>query len=143
MPNPFIGPVVALVAWSIVMMVWMFIARSIGMQGIDPKIAGKPGMRGVDLEGVVADKYQWPAHNYMHLMEQPTLFYALCLALAIAGPADTLNVKLAWAYVVLRVLHSLVQATINKVMTARFPLWAISSIVLAVMTVRAVMQVFQ
>ena len=75
-------------------------------------------------------------------MEQPTLFYALCLALALAGPADALNVQLAWAYVGLRVLHSIVQATINKVMTARFPLWFISSIVLGVLTVRAALLVF-
>src|SRR5437868_15343510 len=99
MTSPILAPVVALVAWTLVMLLWMFVARGIGMKGVDPKIANKPGMRGSDLEGVVPDKYQWPAHNYNHLMEQPTLFYAVALVLAVAGAGGGLNLKLAWAYV--------------------------------------------
>ena len=55
------------------------------------------------------------ADNYNHLHEQPTIFYALMFFAAMTGGGDATALKLAWAYVILRVLHSLVQATINRV----------------------------
>ena len=78
----------------------------------------------------------WKAHNYMHLVEQPTLFYAIALTLAIGNSGGGYNEMLAWAYVGLRVAHSLVQTTIN-VITYRFILWVLSSLALAGLTVQA------
>ena len=78
----------------------------------------------------------WKADNYNHLLEQPTIFYAVCLTLAFVDAGRAAMQGLAWAYVGLRVAHSLVQATVNKVMI-RFTLFAAASLVLLVMTIRA------
>jgi len=129
-------PLAALVAWSLVMMLWMVVARLPAMRakGISLRTAvgGRPGV----LDGVIDDKAQWKAHNYIHLMEQPTLFYAIALTLALIGEGDGLNAQLAWAYVALRVLHSLVQATVN-IIRYRFVLFSLSSLVLVALTVHA------
>jgi hypothetical protein len=129
-------PVAALVAWSLVMMIWMVAARLPAMRakGINLRTAvgGRPGV----LDGVVDDRAQWKAHNYIHLMEQPTLFYAIALTLAAIGEGDGLNAQLAWLYVGLRVIHSLIQATVN-VIRYRFVAFMLSSIVLVMLTARA------
>jgi hypothetical protein len=78
---------------------------------------------------------RWKADNYNHLMEQPTLFYAIAIVLALVEP-DATNRALAWGYVGLRVAHSLVQALVNKI-EVRFGLFALSSLVLIVLSVRA------
>jgi hypothetical protein len=137
MENPdILLPVAALVAWSLVMMAWMVVSRMPAMRakGIDIRTAvgGRPGV----LDGVVDDKAQWKAHNYIHLMEQPTLFYAIALTLALIGEGDGLNAQLAWLYVGLRVVHSVVQATVN-IIRYRFVLFALSSLVLVALTVHA------
>ena len=70
-------------------------------------------------------------------MEQPTLFYAICFALALLGGGDiSINVWLAWAYVAFRIGHSLVQATVN-VVRWRFLLFMAASICLLGLTVHA------
>jgi hypothetical protein len=97
---------------------------------------GLVGSRGADLEGVIDPQVQWKAHNYAHLMEQPTLFYAICLSLALMEMGGGLNLVLAWAYVGLRVAHSLVQATTN-VVRVRFALFLLSSLALVALTVHA------
>jgi hypothetical protein len=129
-------PVAALVAWSLVMMLWMVAARLPAMRakGIDLRTAvgGRPGV----LDGVIDDRAQWKAHNYIHLMEQPTLFYAIALTLALIGEGDGLNATLAWAYVGLRVVHSLIQAIVN-VIRYRFIAFLLSSIVLMMLTAQA------
>ena len=85
---------------------------------------------------------RWKADNYNHLMEQPTLFYAVAVTIAVAGAAaSTIDVGLAWAYVALRVVHSLIQATVN-VVEARFLVFAFGSLVLLALTVRAAILVF-
>jgi hypothetical protein len=81
------------------------------------------------------------ADNYNNLMEQPTLFYAMALTLALLGAGDGLNTGLAWLYVGLRVAHSLVQAMVNVLM-ARFAIFMIASLVLLAMSVRAALIVF-
>ena len=73
--------------------------------GID--LTSVVGARGANLEGVVPDKVNWKAHNYAHLMEQPTLFYATVIILGVIGQGDGLNLQLAWAYVILRIAHQL------------------------------------
>lgn len=79
---------------------------------------------------------RWKADNYNHLMEQPTVFYAVALSLAILGEGSGTNATLAWAYVALRVVHSFVQTTINKI-EVRFALFFVSSLVLIALTVNA------
>ena len=132
--SPLLGPVVALVAWSLVMLVWMYVARVSAMKraGISPK--GKRGTRGLD--GVIPDEANWKAHNYTHLMEQPTIFYAIVFALVLMGFDHPINVYLAWAYVALRIVHSLIQATVN-IVTVRFAIFALSSLCLISLTIHA------
>lgn len=134
-------PVVVLAAWTMVMWLWMYATRipAMGKAGVD---AGKlQGGTGKDLDAVLPANIQWKAHNYNHLHEAPTVFYAVAIVLAIVGEGDGLNATLGWAYVALRVLHSLVQATVNKVMV-RFGLFALSSLVLIALVVHAAMAVF-
>jgi hypothetical protein len=134
--NAILGPVVALVAWSLVVMIWMMAARLPAMKrkGIDLAKArgGRPGV----LDGVIEDQAQWKAHNYIHLMEQPTLFYAICLALALLGAGGGIDTTLAWIYVGLRVAHSVVQGTVN-IIRYRFALFVLSSLVLVALTLHA------
>ena len=92
---------------------------------------------GADLEGRADPRVQWKAHNYTHLMEQPTIFYAIVFALALMHMDQSINVWLAWGYVILRILHSLVQATINVVMPWRLGLFFLSSLCLLGLTVHA------
>jgi len=131
--SPILAPVVALVAWSCVMLVWLYATRLPAMRQAGISLKGRVGTRGSSLDGVVPDRVQWVSHNYNHLMEQPTIFYAVALAAALMGRGDGLNLWLAWAYVALRVLHSLVQATTNRVLY-RGRLFLLSSMVLLALT---------
>lgn len=134
-------PLAVLAGWTMVMWIWMYVTRIPAMNkaGIDSK--NLVGGSGKDLDAVIDPKVQWIAHNYNHLHEAPTVFYAVALALALIGQGDGLNAELAWAYVVLRVLHSLVQATSNRVMI-RFALFALSSLALMALTVHLLLAVF-
>jgi len=134
--NTLIAPVMALVAWSLVIWLWMYVQRMPAMTkaGIKPQDARFPG----SLNGL-PDMARQAADNYNHLMEQPTIFYAAALAIQVAGHGDALAVKLAWAFVGLRVLHSLVQVTVNIVLV-RFLLFSLSTITLAWMVVRELMK---
>jgi hypothetical protein len=129
-------PVVALLAWTMVMWVWMYATRIPAMlkAGLDAK--GMVGTTGASLRAQLPDNVSWKADNYNHLHEAPTLFYAVAIVLAIIGQGDGFNTTLAWAYVVLRVLHSIVQATWNKV-AVRFALFALSSLVLMALILHA------
>ena len=89
----------------------------------------------------VAVEVQWKAHNYNHLHEQPTVFYAVALLLAMIGQGEGMNALLAWMYAGLRIIHSLVQVTANRVMV-RFVLFAISSVVLIALIFHAALAVF-
>src|SRR3982751_3488047 len=113
--SPILAPVVALIAWSLVMLVWMYAARIPAMRRAGISLKGRRGTRGGALEGVIPDEANWKAHNYAHLMEQPTIFYAIVIALILMGFDHPINVYLAWAYVGFRVVHSLIQATANVV----------------------------
>ena len=133
-----IAPVMALVAWSLVMWVWMYVQRIPAMQkaGIKPQDARFPGSL-----DVLPDAARQAADNYNHLMEQPTIFYAAALAIQAAGHADGMAVHLAWVYVGVRVLHSLLQVSLNLV-PVRFLLFVASTGELAAMVVRELMRVF-
>ena len=135
MPSPILGPIVALVAWTLVMMIWMYAVRLPALgRAID--VRRWHGGTGAQIEAMLAPKVQWPAHNYNHLTEQPTLFYAICLALALINFGGGLNLWLAWAYVALRVLHSIVQATWNRVVV-RFAIFVLASLCLVALTLHA------
>ena len=127
-----IAPVLALVAWTFVMWVWMYATRLPAMQAAQIDLA-EVSRTGAKLE--LPPEVARVADNYNHLHEQPTIFYALALATQIAGAADGVAVALAWTYVASRVVHSLVQATRN-VIPVRFAVFAIGSIVLMALLVR-------
>ncbi len=129
------APMLALIVWTLIMLVWLYALRIPAMRaaGVDArKIKGKETMGAL---ASIPPRVHWPADNYNHLHEQPTLFYALMIYSYLVGVADTLNVGLAWTYVALRVVHSIVQATTNFV-PLRFALFSLSSIVLGVIAVR-------
>ena len=131
-----LAPAAVLVLWSIVMLFWLAATRlpplfkQPGGMG-----AAKPGGRGADLEGVLPDNTQWKSHNYTHLMEQPTIFYATVLILALMG-ANAGDVAIAWGYVGLRIVHSIWQATVNKV-SVRFALFVASTVCLILLAIHA------
>ena len=120
-----LAPAAVLVLWSIVMLFWMGFARLPAIGKMGGLGNAKPGGRGQDLEGVLPDPINWKAHNYTHLLEQPTLFYATVVILAIVGPSNA-DIAMAWGYVGLRVIHSLWQAMVNTV-SVRFTLFLLST----------------
>ncbi|APW74222.1 MAPEG family protein, partial [Sphingopyxis granuli] len=134
--NAILGPVATLALWSMVMWVWMYATRIPAMSRAKIDAAKMVGGTGKNLDEVLPAEVQWKAHNYNHLMEQPTVFYAVALALAVGGLGGGLNAQLAWAYVGLRILHSLIQATVNRVMW-RFAVFALASLALLALGVHA------
>ncbi len=136
MYSPILAPVVALVAWTLVMMIWMVVTRFAAMRRKGISLKGRVGSRSGSLEGVIEDEVNWKSHNHTHLHEHPTLFYAVALALALMDFGGGINLWLAWAYVGLRIAHSLVQATVNIVLY-RFLLWILSALCLIGLTVHA------
>jgi hypothetical protein len=134
--SPILAPVVALVAWTLVMQLWLYVVRFREMKRAGISLQGRRGTRGNALEGVIPDEANWKAHNYAHLMEQPTIFYAIALTLAFMNFGGGINYWLAWAYVGLRVVHSLIQATVN-VVTWRVLVFTLSSLCLLGMTTHA------
>ena len=136
-----LGPVVVLAGWTMVMFLWMYATRIPAMQRAKVDPGSMVGGTGKDLDAVLDAKIQWKAHNYNHLHEAPTVFYAIALTLAMIGQGDNLNATIAWVYVGLRIAHSLVQATVNRVMV-RFGLFVLSSIALIMLVVHAAITVF-
>ena len=132
-----LAPAAVLVAWSLVMLFWMAFTRfpAMGKSGMDLKTA-KPGGRGQDLEGVLPDSVQWKSHNYAHLMEQPTIFYAAVVIIAVMG-ANAIDPLVAWIYVGIRIVHSIWQATVN-VVSIRFALFVLSTVALVYLAYRAI-----
>lgn len=134
--SPILLPVVVLVAWSVLVMLWLVVTRFAAMNRKGISIKGAVGTRTGSLDGVLDDQAQWKAHNYNNLMEQPTIFYAVALTLALIGEGGGLNETLAWAYVGLRIVHSLVQVTVNVVLY-RFLVFTLASVALIWLTVNA------
>ena len=134
-------PIVALAAWTMIVWIWMYVTRipAMGAAKIDSK--NLVGGTGKSLDDILPAKVQWVAHNYNHLHEAPTVFYAVALVLAIIGAGDGLNTTIAWGYVALRVVHTLVQVLGNRVMV-RFAVFALSSLCLMALTLHAGIAVF-
>ena len=119
------------------MQIWMYATRFPALRRKGISLKGRRGGKGTQLDGVLEDEVQWKAHNYNHLLEQPTLFYAIAISLALlGGDGFQLNVILAWAYVALRVVHSLIQTTTN-IVRWRFLVFSLASLVLLALTLHA------
>lgn len=134
-------PVIALAIWTMVMAAWMYATRipamskaKLGDEELSTLNQGK-------LDALLPPHVQWKAYNYNHLHEAPTVFYAVAIVLAIIGQGDGFNAWLGWAYVALRVIHSLVQATVNKVMV-RLAVFLLSTLVLIALIVHAAIALF-
>lgn len=136
---PILGATIALVLWTFVMWAWLYATRLPAMFRL--KIIYDPRRPNSEFTDQLPPEARWKADNYNHLMEQPTLFYAVSLTLAFVGQGGGLNAQLAWGYVALRIVHSLIQALVNKV-EARFGVFMLASLVLLAMTVRAAMSIF-
>ena len=139
MHSPILAPLVALVLWSFVMWAWLYATRIPAIT--KNKIVYDPHRPAAEFHAQLPAQVRWKADNYNNLMEQPTLFYAVTLTLALLGAGAGLNTYLAWLYVGLRIAHSLVQATINSIMP-RFAIFMAASVVLLVMSVRAAVGLF-
>ncbi|WP_125257082.1 MAPEG family protein [Brevundimonas fluminis] len=139
MTQTILAPVMTLVLWSLVMWAWLYVTRIPAMRKARIKL--DPEAPTGALTQSLPPRVRWKADNYNHLMEQPTIFYATALALAVAGSGGGLNLWLAWTYVGLRIAHSLVQALVNVILL-RWALFMAASGVLVVLAVRAAVRVF-
>jgi hypothetical protein len=133
----FLMPVLALVAWTLVMWAWMYATRLPAMRaaGIDPQEAAHSDA----LAQRLPPEVRWKADNYNHLHEQPTIFYALMFLAVLTGGNDHTALALAWAYVAIRVVHSLVHATVNRIVV-RFAIFNLGSLTLVAFTAREAMR---
>jgi hypothetical protein len=131
-------PAAVLICWTLLMLFWLAITRLPTMNRL--KMHPQKYPRTQDLGAALPAEVQWKADNYNHLMEQPTIFYATVFLLVLIGDVSGLNLMLAWAYVGIRIAHSLVQVTINKVMV-RFTLFVLSSIILTIMAINCLLAI--
>jgi hypothetical protein len=138
-------PVVALAAWTMIVWIWMYATRLPAMSRAEidgTKLVGTTGKSLRDeLVAKGEERVSWVADNYNHLHEAPTIFYAVSIVLAMIGQGDNLNVTFAWAYVGLRIAHSLTQILFNRVLV-RFALFALSSLALMGLVLHAAIAVF-
>ncbi|MGP1274749.1 MAG: MAPEG family protein [Caulobacterales bacterium] len=125
-------PVLALVCWTLVMWLWMYATRIPAMQKAKIDVTKMKEKSEMD---VLPRSVRQIADNYNHLHEQPVIFYALVTYSHLVGVGDAINIGFAWTYVILRVAHSLVQATINFI-PLRFALFTLSTLCLIVIAVR-------
>lgn len=129
-----LAPVIALVAWTQVMWLWLYVTRIPAIKAANIKFDSNAA-RGEQLSTLPA-KVRWKADNYNHLMEQPILFYALAISLALLGEGSSLSLMCAWIYVAIRIVHSLFQSLVNKI-EIRFALFALSNIPLFILLYKA------
>ncbi len=124
-----IQPVLALVAWSMIMLVWLYVRR---LPALVRYAISEARLQSGEAIRQMPPQAQWAADNYNNLMQQPTLFYALCLGIFLSGLSNPGLEYLAWLYVAIRIVHSIVQSTVN-ITTIRFCLFLASSGVLGVL----------
>ena len=141
MHSDILRPMVVLIAWTLVMLGWALATRLPAMKAAGVDLRTLVGTKGSDADRSLPPQAQWKVHNYNHLMEQPTLFYAVCTVLALSGSGDGPNAWITWAYVGLRIVHSLIQATSNRVRD-RFVVFVLSSLTLVALTLHAALAVF-
>jgi hypothetical protein len=141
MDRAILQPVVVLIGWTLIIFTWAVATRLPAMKAAGIDLRTLVGSKGSDADRVLPPAVQWKAHNYNHLLEQPTLFYAVCFLLAVAGPVHPFNVALAWSYVAFRIAHSLVQTTSNRV-SIRFLFFVLGTVALTALTLHAALEVF-
>ncbi|MEH6826488.1 MAPEG family protein [Parasphingorhabdus sp.] len=139
--SPMLQPMVALILWTMLIWLWMYVTRIPAMNKAKIDTANLVGGTGGNLDELLPPEVQWKAHNYNHLLTEPTLFYAICVVLIFSGQDFGLNVTIAWIYVGLRVLHSLIQVTVNRVLF-RFAVFALSSLCIIALAIHAALAVF-
>ena len=139
--SPLLQPMVALILWTMLIWLWMYVTRIPAMKKAKIDTANLVGSKGGYLDDLLPPQVQWKAHNYNHLLAEPTLFYAICVVLILSGQGYGLNVTIAWGYVGLRVLHSFIQVTSNRVMY-RFLVFALSSLCIIALAIHAAIAVF-
>lgn len=138
--NPILGPAAVLIIWSLLVLMWMTITRFAAFSKAGITLGNAPaGGRYADLEPDMPAKVNWVSHNYTHLMEQPTLFYAVIAILVLAGDTSSGSLYAAWAYTALRVAHSLWQGLAN-VISVRVTLFTLMTLCLWVLGFNAVMR---
>lgn len=130
------APAAVLAIWTMIMLIWMAATRLPALAKLKLSSEQSRGGRGPDLEKILPPSINWKAHNYAHLVEQPTIFYAVVIMLAIMGQGTGLNLWLAWSYVALRVAHSIWQAVVNTI-PIRFMLFTFSSLALVALCLHA------
>ena len=137
--NPILGAAAVLGLWSVL----MFFIYAVRLVSTGAKVGDLPaGFRGPDADSETPDQVKWTRHNYEHLMEQPTLFYAMVIILAVVGDTSAASYYAAWIYTGARILHSVWQMQVNTV-PVRFMLFAISTLALLMLCVHAVMFTLQ
>ncbi len=139
MQSPILAPAAILALWSMVVLIWVTVTRFAAIARLNKdqlRTLSEAGTRGPDLERVLPESVNWKSHNYTHLMEQPTVFYAAVVILALADAGGEVNTALAWSYTALRVLHSIWQATVNK-LPVRMLLFTTSSLCLIALAINA------
>ena len=129
-------PAIIMCLLSFIMMIWMYAtrlpaAKRLEEDGVDVQKFSHPSSIG----GVFPSKVERVADNYNHLFEQPTVFYAISFIIWGLEHTDTVHLYSAWAYVVIRITHSILQATLNLVWV-RFSLFILSWVALAIMIFR-------
>ncbi|MEJ6594079.1 MAPEG family protein [Parasphingorhabdus sp.] len=139
--SPMLQPMVALILWTMLMWLWMYVTRIPAMNKAKIDTVNLVGGKAGDLDELLPPEVQWKAHNYNHLLTEPTLFYAVCVVLILSGQGHGLNLTITWIYVGLRVLHSLIQVTSNRVLF-RFTVFALSSLCIIALAIHAAMAVF-
>ena len=128
-------PVLTLAFWTFIIFAIMAPARFYFLRMKHPQTAAHTK----NLKGLLPPWTERVADNYNHLFEQPVVFYAIALSIAVINNIEPLMIQLAWVYVALRVLHSIVQITFNFV-PLRFTLFVTSWLILGYMIAFTILQ---
>ena len=134
-PISILLPVLVLAFWTFIIFAIMAPARFYFLRMKHPQTAAHTK----NLNGLLPPWLERVADNYNHLFEQPVVFYVITLSIAVINNIEPLMIQLAWAYVALRVLHSIVQITFNFV-PLRFTLFVTSWFILGYMTACTILQ---
>jgi hypothetical protein len=139
MQTHLLAPMITLVLWTFVMWAWLYATRIPAIRRLHVPLDADQSKEAFNAQ--LPPHVRWKADNYNHLLEQPVLFYAVVLALCFVGQWGDVNVILAWLYVALRIVHSIVQATVNVIML-RFTVFIIASVVLLILAIRAALVIY-
>lgn len=130
-------PCLALIALTFIALVTMFKARQAALKSGDIS-AGY--FKTYDNGEKLPRKARQAERLFHNLQESTAIFYFLCAATMALGLADTVSLALAWSYVVLRTLQSVVHLTTNK-LPARASLYGLSWIVMLAIAIRLAVQI--